>query len=87
MAESFQYALLRLVPSLPRGEALNVGIVLHCRRGAFIGRAQHEQVEWWADHRAREHLLAGARLAVHGIGILDCMKMVLDADVGEIVRR
>lgn len=36
MAESFQYALLRLVPSLPRGEAMNVGIVLHCRRGAFL---------------------------------------------------
>ncbi len=36
MAESFQYALLRVVPSLPRGEAMNVGIVLHCRRGQFL---------------------------------------------------
>jgi hypothetical protein len=36
VAESFQYALLRLVPSLPRGEAMNVGIVLHCRRGGFL---------------------------------------------------
>ncbi len=36
VAESFQYALLRAVPSLPRGEAINVGIVLHCRRGGFL---------------------------------------------------
>lgn len=35
--EVFQYALLRAVPSLPRGEALNVGIVLHCRRRRFLG--------------------------------------------------
>lgn len=35
--EAFQYALLRVVPSLPRGEALNVGVVLHCRRCAFLG--------------------------------------------------
>ncbi len=36
MAESFQYALLRAVPSLERGEALNVGVVVHCRRGHFL---------------------------------------------------
>lgn len=35
--EAFQYALLRVMPSLPRGEALNVGVVLHCRRCAFLG--------------------------------------------------
>ncbi|CAN5528323.1 DUF3037 domain-containing protein [soil metagenome] len=35
--ESFQYALLRVMPSLDRGEALNVGIALHCRRGRFLG--------------------------------------------------
>ncbi len=37
VAESFQYALLRVVPSLPRGEAMNVAIVLHCRRCGFLG--------------------------------------------------
>lgn len=37
MAESFQYALLRAVPSIERGEALNVGVVVHCRRGRFLG--------------------------------------------------
>lgn len=35
-AEAFQYALLRVVPSLPRGEALNVGVVVHCRRAQFL---------------------------------------------------
>jgi hypothetical protein len=34
--ESYQYAVLRLVPSLPRGEALNVGVVLFCRRAKFL---------------------------------------------------
>lgn len=37
MAESFQYALLRAVPSIQRGEAVNVGVVVHCRRGRFLG--------------------------------------------------
>jgi Protein of unknown function (DUF3037) len=35
-AEAFQYALLRVVPSLPRGEALNVGVVLYSPRGRFL---------------------------------------------------
>jgi DUF3037 family protein len=35
--EAFQYAILRVVPSLTRGEALNVGVVLHCRRARFLG--------------------------------------------------
>ncbi len=34
--EIFQYAILRVVPSLPRGEALNVGVVMHCRRRRFL---------------------------------------------------
>lgn len=33
---AFQYALLRVVPSLQRGEALNVGVVLYCRRLSFL---------------------------------------------------
>jgi Protein of unknown function (DUF3037) len=35
-AEAFQYALLRAVPSLPRGEALNVGVVLYSPRQRFL---------------------------------------------------
>jgi hypothetical protein len=45
VAESFQYALLRVVPSLPRGEAMNVAIVLHCRRRAFLAVRSHVDEE------------------------------------------
>jgi hypothetical protein len=36
-AEVFQYAVLRVVPSVERGEGLNVGVVLHARRHRFLG--------------------------------------------------
>jgi hypothetical protein len=39
--EAFQYALLRVVPSLERGECLNAGVVLFCRRRAFLGARVH----------------------------------------------
>ena len=32
----FQYALLRVVPSLERGEQLNAGVVLFARRAGFL---------------------------------------------------
>jgi hypothetical protein len=34
--EEFQYALLRIVPRLERGEAINAGVVLFCRRRSFL---------------------------------------------------
>jgi hypothetical protein len=37
--EAFAYALLRVVPDLQRGEAVNAGIVLYCRRGSFLAIA------------------------------------------------
>jgi hypothetical protein len=41
MSEVFQYALLRVVPSLDRGETLNVGVVVHSRRLRFLEVAVH----------------------------------------------
>ena len=35
--EDFQYAILRVVPDVERGESLNAGVVLFCRRLAFLG--------------------------------------------------
>jgi hypothetical protein len=35
--EAYQYALWRVVPHVERGEALNVGVVLFCRRQSFLG--------------------------------------------------
>ena len=34
--DAFQYAIWRVVPSIERGEALNVGIVVYCRRRQFL---------------------------------------------------
>jgi hypothetical protein len=35
--EDFQYAIVRVVPRVERGECLNAGVVLFCRRRAFLG--------------------------------------------------
>jgi Protein of unknown function (DUF3037) len=35
--EDFQYAILRVVPHVERGECLNAGVVLFCRRLGFLG--------------------------------------------------
>lgn len=35
-AEAFAYAVLRVVPDAERGERLNVGVVLFCRRARFL---------------------------------------------------
>ena len=34
---AYQYAILRLVPRVDRGECLNVGVILLCRELGFIG--------------------------------------------------
>jgi hypothetical protein len=33
----FSYAILRVVPSVERGERLNVGVILFCRQRGFLG--------------------------------------------------
>lgn len=35
--EDFQYAVLRVVPHIERGETLNAGVVLFSRRHGFLG--------------------------------------------------
>jgi hypothetical protein len=39
--EAFSYAVLRVVPDLVRGEALNAGVVLFCRRRSFLAARAH----------------------------------------------
>jgi DUF3037 family protein len=34
--EAFQYAVVRVVPHVERGERVNAGIVLYCRRARFL---------------------------------------------------
>ena len=36
-SDPFTYAILRIVPSVERGERLNVGVVLFCRQRGFLG--------------------------------------------------
>jgi DUF3037 family protein len=36
-ASPFTYLILRVVPSVERGERLNVGVVLFCRQRSFLG--------------------------------------------------
>ena len=37
----FQYAIVRVVPRVERGECLNVGVVLFCRPRRFLGARIH----------------------------------------------
>jgi hypothetical protein len=37
--QPFEYALLRAVPRIDRGECVNVGVVLYCRDSDFLGAA------------------------------------------------
>jgi len=37
MAEAFSYSIVRVVPRVERGESINVGVVLFCRRLDFLG--------------------------------------------------
>lgn len=38
---AFEYALLRLVPRVERGEQINIGVVLLCRQHRFLGIRIH----------------------------------------------
>ena len=39
--QPFQYAALRIVPRVERGEAVNAGVVLFCRPLRFLGARAH----------------------------------------------
>ena len=40
-SEPFQYAVLRVVPDLERGEALNAGVLVYCRQRDYLGSRVH----------------------------------------------
>ena len=53
MLEPFQYAIVRVVPRVERGEAVNAGVVLFCRPLRFLGvRAQLDTLVAIAEGRA-----------------------------------
>ncbi|MEW2378446.1 DUF3037 domain-containing protein [Micromonospora sp. NPDC047812] len=41
MREPFEYAVVRLVPRVERGEQVNVGVLLYCQRRDFLGVRTH----------------------------------------------
>ena len=60
---SYDYALVRLVPHVERGECINVGVILFCRTQRFLGALIHldeERALALAPHLdldlARQHL-------------------------------
>ncbi len=69
-AKPFTYLILRIVPSVERGERLNVGVVLFCRQRGFLGaRVQLDErrlaalAPSVAVGEVRDHLAALVRVA------------------------
>ena len=68
----FEYALLRVVPRVERGEFINAGVVLYCQEANFLDARVHLDPErLWAldpglDHAAVLAHLEAARLVCAG---------------------
>ena len=45
MRETFEYAVLRVVPRIERGEALNAGVLVYCRQRDYLGSRVHLDVD------------------------------------------
>ncbi|MER5910491.1 DUF3037 domain-containing protein [Streptomyces sp. NPDC001982] len=61
----FEYALLRVVPRVERGESINAGVVVYCRAKAYVG--------------ARTHLDEGRLLALDPAADVAGVRAALDA--------
>ena len=72
MSELFEYAVLRVVPRVERGEFVNAGVVLHCGSKGFLGARVHldparlAALDPAADHEAVLAHLDVARLVCAG---------------------
>jgi hypothetical protein len=80
--EPFEYAVLRVVPRVERGEGVNVGVVAFCRTRGFLGA----RLELGARQRAALAALGGeldvAALEAH---LAEVLKIVHgDPDAGPI---
>ena len=45
MRETFEYAVLRVVPRVERGEVLNAGVLVYCRQRDYLGSRVHLDVD------------------------------------------
>jgi hypothetical protein len=44
--DAFEYALLRAIPRLDRGEAINVAVVLYCQAAQYLQCITHLDEDW-----------------------------------------
>ena len=64
--ETFEYAVLRVVPRVERGETLNAGVLVYCRQRDYLGSRVHldadrlRALDPTADPAAIEHALRTA---------------------------
>ena len=65
MVKPFEYAILRVVPRVERGECINAGVVLYCQDEKFLG--------------ARTHLDDSRLLSLDPEADLDAVKSSLEA--------
>ena len=45
MRDVFEYAVLRVVPRVERGESLNAGVLVYCRQRDYLGSRVHLDVD------------------------------------------
>lgn len=45
MTHPYEYAVLRVVPRVERGEAMNAGVLLYCRELGYLGSRIHLDVD------------------------------------------
>ncbi|MEV6105262.1 DUF3037 domain-containing protein [Streptomyces sp. NPDC051940] len=69
--EVFEYALVRVVPRVERGEQINAGVVVYCRARSFVAAATDLDVErLLALDPAAD--VAGVRAALHAVESVCC---------------
>lgn len=73
--DSYEYAVLRVVPRVERGEAMNAGVVLYCPRRRFLGARIYLDRERLAAldpaleaEAVEDHLEAARRVCAGGPG-------------------
>ncbi|HEY9475450.1 MAG TPA: DUF3037 domain-containing protein [Mycobacteriales bacterium] len=45
MRDPFEYAVIRLIPRMERGERINVGVILYCQSRDFLAARTHLDVD------------------------------------------
>jgi hypothetical protein len=67
----YEYALLRVIPSIERGESINVGVLVYCRALDFLGCRTHlDEPRLRALSRSVD--VDGVRVALDAVEALCC---------------